>query len=107
MSGGHGIKSTDMIPSPVRCPTGGRTSSLANRAHPPGATCSERHGIMSARHDTSADLPSDQGEDNSPGKSCASPAGNMSERHGIMSSNTGNQHNGGRNGRKENYCKKS
>ena len=34
-----GIISADIIPAPVRRSTGGRTSSLANRVHPPGAPC--------------------------------------------------------------------
>ncbi len=56
---------------------------MANRVHPPGAACLEDMYNID-RYDTGADLPSDQREDNSLGKSCACPAGNMSERHGKM-----------------------
>ena len=46
--------SADIIPAPVRCPTKGRTISLANPEHPPegkrinALSMSERHGIISA-----------------------------------------------------------
>ena len=47
MDEGHGIISKDIIPAPVRRPTEGRTSSLANRVHAPQGNMSEGHGIMS------------------------------------------------------------
>ncbi len=46
--GRYGIMSTDIIHAPVRRPTKGRTSSLANRVHAPQGNMSGGHGIISS-----------------------------------------------------------
>ena len=40
--------SADIIPAPVRRPTKGRASSLANRVHAPEGSMDEGHGIISS-----------------------------------------------------------
>ena len=77
MSEGHGIISSDIIPSLIRRPTRGRTISMANHVHPSESTMFEKHGIISV--DIISALASPEGYD------CANPfGGNVDEGHFIM-----------------------
>ncbi len=77
MSEGHGIISSDIIPSLIRRPTRGRTISMANHVHAPQGNMSGGHGIISV--DIIPALASPEGYD------CANPfGGNVDEGHFIM-----------------------
>ena len=89
--------SADIIPAPVRRPTKGRTSSLANRVHAPqgkrinALIMSERHGIISSDIIPVLICCPTGGRTISLANHAHPPEGKrinaliMSERHGIMS----------------------
>ncbi len=84
--GRYGIMSADIIPAPVRRPTTGRTSSLANRVHAPQGNMSGGHGIMSADIIPAPVRRPTKGRTSSLANRVHAPQGNMSGGHGIISS---------------------
>ena len=74
MSEGHGIISSDIIPSLIRRPTRGRTISMANHVHAPQGNMSGGHGIISVDI-IPALICRPTKEDNFLGEPCARPAG--------------------------------